>query len=196
MAARPVKFIQGNYYHIWNRGAHRQSIFRSDENFRFARQLLIEYARRFNVTIIAYCLLHNHYHFLLRQDSKQKAGLVPQYLFNRYTKAFNKQHNHSGTLFEGPYQAKHVDKDEYLRHLCRYIHANPVLHGLAQSPKLWPYSNYQEWMEARPNSLVDSEFIDEHFGSAQQYAQSLHTFLMGDIRVPDELRWYLEKLEQ
>jgi putative transposase len=72
-------------------------------------------------------------------------GRLPQLVFNSYGKAYNKRYDHSGTLFEGRYKAKHVDSDCYLRHLCRYIHANPVKDGLVEHLEEWPYSNYLEW---------------------------------------------------
>ena len=56
-------------------------------------------------------------------------------------------------LFEGPFKAIHVDRESYLLHLCRYIHANPVRHGLVSDLERWPYSNYLEWIGARDGEL-------------------------------------------
>ena len=78
MPRRKLKFAQGNYYHIYNRGANRMSIFRNDDNYRLALQLMKKYCVKFNVTVIAYCLMPNHYHWLLRPDSDLPAGLLPQ----------------------------------------------------------------------------------------------------------------------
>lgn len=88
-----------------------------------------------NVAVIAYCLLPNRYHWLLRQDGPVAAGEVPRRVFGSYTQAFNKAYARSGTLFEGVYRAILVDDEAYLCNLCRYIHCNPVKHGLVALPE-------------------------------------------------------------
>jgi len=127
------------------------------------------YIREFSLAPIAYCLLPNHYHFLLRQDGDVRAGLLPQRAFNSYGKAYNKRYDHSGTLFEGVYKVRPVLDDGHLLHLCRYIHANPVIHGIVDHVADWPYSNYLEWVGERPGTLVDRDLIGAHFPDAGAY---------------------------
>lgn len=86
--------------------------------------------------MIAYCLMPNHYHFLVRQEGEYPGGLLPQRIFNGYTKAYNKLYEHSGTLFERRYQVKQVESESHLLHLCRYIHANPIRDGRLAALKL------------------------------------------------------------
>lgn len=121
------------------------------------------------MTMIAYCLMDNHYHFLLRQDREIEISQFMQAVFNVYTKAFNTKYKHSGTLFEGPYKAVHVDRDVYLLHLCRYIHRNPLEAGLVVKPEQWHYSDYAEFIGKRNGTLVDREFIKMNFGSPEAY---------------------------
>jgi REP element-mobilizing transposase RayT len=194
MALRKVRFVQGGYYHIYNRGAARQSIFVRDENYLYLLRLLKKVAAECAVTVIAYCLMPNHYHWLLRQEGEIAAGKVPMRVFGSYSQAFNKAQERTGTLFEGPYQCIAVDSDEYLRHLCRYIHANPVRHGLADAPGLWPYSNYLEWTEERPGTLVDRAFVQANFADAKQYVTYVNGYLMGQVKLPAALHSYLEAL--
>jgi len=178
--ARKVKFVQGHYYHIYNRGANRQPIFRTDDNYRFLLRRVKAYATRFDIAVIAYCLMPNHYHFLLRQDGPHSISRFVQAVFNSYTKAFNKMFHRSGTLFAGPFRAVWVDRDEYLLHLCRYIHLNPVRAGLVASPEAWPYSNYLEWVGAREGRLKDEAFIRAWFPSPQAYREFVRDGLEAD----------------
>ncbi len=131
MPPREVTFVQDHYYHIYNRGVARQSIFRETDNYLFFLRRLKKCAHDLNVSVIAYCLLPNHYHLLVRQDGFEPAGLLPQRCCNSYAKAFNKRYGRTGALFEDRYQAIEVDSEAYLLQVCRYIHANPVRHGLA-----------------------------------------------------------------
>ena len=143
---RPEYFAGGNY-HIFNRGSHHFSIFREADNYLFVLGKIKKYLGELNLTVLAYCLMPNHYHLLIRQNGVQPAGLLPQRVFNSYSKAYNKRYGHSGTLFEGAYRAKPIAHTAHLLHLCRYIHANPVKDGLVAEPGDWPYSNYLEWIQ-------------------------------------------------
>ena len=191
MPYRKVQFAQGQFYHIYNRGAGRQPMFREEENYLFLLRRVKKYASAFDITVVAYCLMPNHYHFLLRQDDQVPAGRLPQRVFNSYTKAFNKCYDRTGTLFEGPYKAVHVDQDSYLLHVCRYIHANPVKHGLVSEPEQWPYSNYLEWIGARSGKLVDRAFAREHFPVAESYRQFVLDYLDGLDQLPTGIEEYL-----
>jgi putative transposase len=169
VARRKVPFVQGNYYHVYNRGANRQLIFRSDENYLFLLQRVKRYAADWQVAVIAYCLMPNHYHFVLRQDGEHPLSGFIQAVFNSYTKAFNKLCSRSGTLFEGPFRALHVAEDEYLLHLCRYVHRNPLEAGLVTSLDDWPYSNYPEWIGRRDGTLIERGFVRGYFASPEAY---------------------------
>jgi len=169
MSRRKVIFVQGGYYHLYNRGADRQLIFRSDENYRFLLKRVKNYADEWLVSVIAYCLMPNHYHFVLRQDGDSPLSNFAQAVFNSYTKAFNKMYDRSGTLFEGPFQAIAVTEEVYLTHLCRYVHRNPLEAHLVVNPNDWPYSNYSEWIDQREGTLVDREFVRDRFATPEAY---------------------------
>ena len=147
------------------------------------------------MAVIAYCLMPNHYHFLLRQDGEQPAGSLPQLVFNSYTKAYNKCYGHSGTLFEARYKAKYVNSYPYLLQLCVYIHSNPVKDGLAAEPQDWPYSNYKEWICLRRGALVDHDFVREHFDTPQAYADLIHDYLR-TRKLQEDVTRYLLSLDR
>lgn len=203
MPYRSVTFAEGEYYHIYNRGSNQQPIFREAENYLFILRLLKEYARALTIGVIAYCLMPSHYHLLVRQDGPEPAGLLPQKLFNSYTKAFNKRFGRTGTLFEGRFKAIQVDRDAYLLHLCRYIHANPVKHAVVAAGdslddsailntlERWPYCNYPEWIGIRHGALVDRGFVQENFPSARDYQRFVLDYLKGLAGLPEGMETYL-----
>ena len=194
MPKRGVLYATGRYYHIFNRGVDRQSIFRKEENYTFLLRRLKHVLAECHVTMIAYALMPNHYHWLLRQEGETTAGQVPTRVFGSYSQAFNKAFERTGTLFEGPYKVIEVESPDYLRHLCRYIHANPVRHGLAMSPDLWPYSNYLEWIDKRTGTLVDLHFVQKHFETPDHYTKYVNEYLLGQAHLPPGLRQYLTSL--
>jgi len=185
---------KGAYYHIYNRGAHQTSIFRERTNYLFVIRKMKEYARKYQITVIAYCLMPTHYHICVRQDGDSPAGNLPRYVFNSYTKAYNSLYAHSGTLFEGRFRAKLIATTDYLLHLCRYIHGNPVKDGLVTRPADWEYSNYLEWSGERNGTLVDREFIREQVGSGEAYRKFLLEYLQ-TRNLPGDVLTFLEDLE-
>jgi len=191
MSGRTVKLVPEQYYHLYNRGNNRGCIFFERENYiHFLRQIRTYLLPVMD--IIAYCLMPTHYHLLVRIKDIDKTTVVSQTTvvsnISRgsvanaimrfsvaYTKAINKRHDRSGRLFQGPYQARLVDSDEYLAHLSRYIHLNPVAAGLAARPEDWEFSSYPEFIGQRYGSLpapapVLSQFPDP--GAYQNFADS------------------------
>jgi putative transposase len=190
MARRKVPFLPNCYYHVYNRGAHQLDIFRSDADYTFLLKQIKKRSGEFDISVIAYCLMSNHYHFLLRQNGEQKIGAFMQAVFSVYSLAFNAKYKHSGTLFEGPFAATLVDKNNYLLHLCRYIHRNPIEAGLAVNPAQWHYSNYLEFIGARKGDLVDRTFVNENFGTPEEYRQFVMDYVPPE-KIQKELRHYL-----
>jgi putative transposase len=190
-----IQWEAGNYYHIYNRGARGKSIFRDKTNYLFVLDKMRHYSKALNLTFISYTLMPTHYHFCLRQDGEKPAGLLPQRVFNSYTKAYNKRYLQSGTLFEGRYHAKPVETENYLLHLCRYIHANPVKDGLVGDLDDWDYSNYHEWVGKRQGQLFDPDFVAAYFNTPQDYRNFVLDYLL-TRDFPEEIRLYLEQLEK
>lgn len=196
MPIRETQFVPGCYYHLYNRGADRRTLFTQAEDYEAYLRRLKERAVKFQVVVIAYCLMPNHYHLLVRQDGEVAAGKVAQLVSNGYAQWFNRRYEHSGTLFEARYKSLHVGRDEYLRHLCRYIHLNPVRHGFVAQPSQWAYSNYLEWTGQRRGSLIDRSFVAAWFPQPHSYAEFVASGPIEAGRLPEPLGDYLASLEQ
>lgn len=185
MPRREIPFLPDQYYHFYNRGNNRQAIFFERDNYIYFLKGIKKYLRG-KVEIIAYCLMPTHYHILVRvilQTSLQtsevlktsevsvskQVSLAMQKFLISYTKAINKRFDRVGALFQGQFQGKPVTNYKHLLTLCAYIHANPVRDGLAASPESWDFSNYLEWLGLREGTLVNREFIAEHFGRPKEY---------------------------
>jgi len=193
MSKRGTIFLKGEYYHLYNRGVNRNPIFMDDRNYEFLLKRIRKYFRRDTLTMIAYCLMPNHYHFLVRQDGDILVSDTIQAIFNSYTKAINKLYLLSGTLFESRFKSIHISETSHLLHLCRYIHLNPVSgeKPLVKSVENWPYSNLPDWIGISDNELVDRQFIKEKFGDSENYLQFLYDF-DGKDDYSDNVKYFID----
>ena len=166
----------GHYYHIYNRGNNRETLFRTDENYLHFLRLYEKYIFPITETY-AWVLMKNHFHLLVRIKDRQdlpgfenlaglnlnQADLSPSKqfsnLFNAYSKAYNKMYKRTGSLFEKPFQRKPVTTESYFRQLIRYIHTNPVHHGFTSDFKDYPWSSYGSILSLKPTKLCRDKVI-------------------------------------
>ena len=141
--ARPLRLeFAGALYHVTARGNARQRTYLDEEDRRLYLELLGKEVEQQGWRCYAYCLMDNHYHLLIETpEPNLVAGM--RRLNGVYTQAFNRRHRRVGHLFQGRYKAIVVDKDAYLRELCRYIVLNPVRAKAVKTPQRWAWSSYR-----------------------------------------------------
>jgi len=150
---------QGGYYHIYNRGNRKQDIFLEEEDYIGYLKRLRKAMEGRQVSIICYCLMPNHFHLLLRQDSE-----VPLYKFihplhTGYSMYFNRKYDKVGHLFQGRFKQKEIDKNENLLQLSSYIHLNPIIDGWVEKLEDYQWSSYPDYIGLREGTLCDKELV-------------------------------------
>jgi putative transposase len=165
--------IKGEFYHFFNR-ANSQSdkLFYQERNYRYFLKLWTDYMDR-HFEVWSYCLIPNHFHFLVRvreQDTTNYAMESWRRLAISYTQAINKQENRRGSLFQEHPKHLLVKSDTHLMTLIRYIHHNPVHHGLTQQLNNWHYSSYSAFFSSVPSRIMRSDVI-ALFGSIDAFKQ-------------------------
>ncbi|MFC2015301.1 transposase [Chloroflexota bacterium] len=180
----PLEF--GQYYHIYNRGNNREDLFFDVRNYQHFLDLYARYIPTVADTY-AYCLLRNHFHFLVRIKTEEEQELTLRVsetlrvsgrfkpkrpsqqfgnLFNAYAKAINKAYDRTGSLFETPFGRVLVSSESHLVHLVVYIHQNPQKHGLVTSFDTWPHSSYCALLSWQPTRLEREEVLPWFHGPA------------------------------
>ena len=188
MPRRTIGFCAGEHYHIYNRGVDRQPIFFCEENYLYFVRLLKQKAARNAIQVLAYCLMPNHFHLLVRPESDNAVTAFLTSVCGSYVQALNVQRCRVGALFQGRFRAVHVNRDAYLAQLARYIHLNPVATGLVVKPQDWPYSDYRDIVEGRQGPPTEPGLFAGLFPSSSAYQrfveapQSLE--LPGNLKLP------------
>ena len=97
---------------------------------------------RLDAEVFAFCLMGNHYHFVLRTRQPNLSRLM-RHVNGQYTQTFNRRHQVTGHVFQGRFHAVLVESDAYLLQACRYVELNPVRAGLVEEVDEWPWSSYR-----------------------------------------------------
>ncbi len=176
-----VKFEPASYYHIVNHAIGDDNLFRNDQNYRYFLRKYSEYMVHVCHTL-AYCLMPNHIHFLVKTHSEGVLKDLPKYkgddhqvimqqlsnLLNGYTKAYNKMYGRKGGLWMDFTKRFKVDSDSYLTSVINYIDQNPVKHGFVRDLSDWTFSSYETMISTKSTLLKRDEVID-WFGSENEF---------------------------
>ena len=210
MPSRAIPFINGEYYHIFNRGVAKMPIYLNAFNYRqfintvlyyqiegpkprfslFKIQPIMLDDREKLVDIICYCLMSNHFHFLLRQA---KNGGITEFvgkLSNSYTKYFNIKNKRVGPLLQGEFKSVYIESNEQLIHLSRYIHLNPLIGYTTKDLRTYRWSSYAEYLGIDKNNICSKDIILEQFSSQNDYEQ----FVLDQVGYARELDFIKHKL--
>ena len=178
-------------YHLFTRGVEKRDIFLDDIDRKRFLDLLIHYlpedpprsfsiARRLKldlsptlegkglVDLLCYCLMDNHFHLLVKENSEHGVSRYMHRLLTGYAKYFNTKYDRSGSLFTNPFKAVLVDSDEQFTHVSRYIHRNPVEAEIVTDPALYKWSSLNEYLTRNYPKLCHTTLLHSIF-SAKHY---------------------------
>lgn len=191
---RNIKFAEGEYYHVFNRGTDKRTI---TEN-RFDSERFVQSLAAFNtkipigsiykqsfehdnllsnpvtklddplVDIVAFCLNPNHYHALITPLVDGGLSKFMQRFGTGYTRYYNERYERTGVLFQGPFKARHISDNNDLLRISAYINLNNIVHRLNGKAAKLVHSSWQEY-NSETNGICDKGIILEQFANAKAY---------------------------
>ncbi len=147
MPRQARKQSETGIYHVMLRGVNQQQIFEEKEDARKFLWILRECKAISEFKLLAYCLMGNHVHLLIKEGHEPLAQIFKR-IGGRYVYWFNTKYQRVGHLFQDRFKSEPVDSDEYLMAVIRYIHQNPVKAGLCKRAEDYPYSSWREYLSA------------------------------------------------
>jgi REP element-mobilizing transposase RayT len=179
---KPRIEIPGGYYHVGTRGNNKQPIFLTDDDRRLFLLLLARTARRYGWSILAYCLMTNHYHLLMQLADRGFSKGMGE-LNGGYALGFNIRHGRSNHLFGRRFWDEPIKNESHLFECCRYVVLNPERAGLVADPADWPWSSHRAMasLELPPAFLAIGEVL-AWFGSTPSAAAAVYLGFVSEGR--------------
>lgn len=215
MPGRLTPLVNDQIYHVFNRGIDHRPTFTDKNEFKRAmttldfyryaipptklskflklsnddRNKLMEEMRTTNQTlveILAFCLMPNHFHFLLRQKQNNGISKFMANFQNSYTRYFNTKAERSGPLFLDQFKAVLINTDEHLLHVSRYIHLNPYTSYIVKTFEdliNYPWSSLKEYLNNQTlicevNTILDffknPKVYESFIRNQADYQRELH----------------------
>lgn len=193
MPIRKTSFFENGFYHVYNRGVEKREIFLDEKDYQAFLGILkaylepeikpdrtllqgraLERIKLHNlaqeVSLVAYCLMPNHFHLLLQQRFSNSITSLMRRVLTAYSMYFNSRYERVGSLFQGRFQAREVTNDEYLLHLTRYIHRNPVEAKIVKIQNLekFKWGSYQNYLGLVDSGWVKPKAILDYFSSTDR----------------------------
>ena len=216
-------YVKDGYYHVYNRGVEKRNIFLDEQDYRVFLNILKEallsptelvkhkkqvtfkgvtfkglmhppknfYER---IELLAYCLMPNHFHFLLKQCEERSMHQFLHSICTRYVIYFNKKYTRVGALFQNAYKAVLISDEPYLLHVSRYIHRNPQSYTEDLENA---YSSYGEYLGIRKTEWVKTDLILSFFQYGKlpllKQVNSYQEFVEYEHKKETPMEWYLDK---
>jgi putative transposase len=146
----------GLVYHVINRGNNRQNVFHKPADFEAFLAALAELKERKPFELYGYCLLHHHFHLLLRPTGDSTISRIMQSLLISHTHRYHSQYCSGGHVWRGRFKRPVVQNDGHRLRVLRYIEAHPLRAGLVKRADDYPWSSYPAHGRGKSNELLDS----------------------------------------
>ncbi len=181
----------GGYYHLYNRGINKRIIFKDDKDYKaflsylkfylttidlrgLSSQVKVPPSRKLKnyqgeIELLAYCLMPNHFHLMVRQNSDYGISHFMSSLITKYVRYFNTRYKRIGPLFQGRYKAVQIFDEYQFSYLTKYIHRNPInLSTYEDSPRRsnlvdYKYSSYGNYLHLFEQEWVSTQDVLSYF---------------------------------
>lgn len=189
MPRKPRLFIPYATYHVYCRVNRGESVFANREDSDLFLETLREVKDRDGFSILAWCLMTNHYHLVLKTGSTPLWRSMAR-LQRTVARNHNRRRRYLGRLWQSRYRARLIDSNDYFGQVVAYVHLNPVAAGLVTDPADYALSGHREAIGKRRAEILDSQAMLELFG--EEDPSRMRRAYLDWVRSVAEAKW-LEK---
>lgn len=171
MPRKPRELENSGIYHVYARGNNRQKIFRDEKDFETYQDIVLKVKERYTFEIYHYCLMTNHYHFLIRVHLGKDLPRIMHLVQLKYTKYYKKRYGYYGHLFQGRFRSPRIEEESYYLQCGRYIERNPLKAKLVREAWGYEYSSAAYYVLGRTNRLITENIYYEGMGKTGEERQ-------------------------
>ena len=188
------KSIETPFLHVMVQGVNKEYIFNNDEYIKMYLELIEKNKVEYDVTILAYCVMNNHAHFLMYIEDKEKFGKFMHQINFKYAKMYNKIEKRCGVLFRNRYQSEQICDRKYLINCIKYIHENPVKAGIVRDAGDFKYSSYNNYINnvGECQSPIMKEIFGENCDYQKIFKKVQDMRFMDNEKKRDDLEYYMK----
>jgi REP element-mobilizing transposase RayT len=171
--------IPGAVYHVTSRGNERKNIFRDEMDRNMLLKTIGEVKKKYDFKILAFVLMNNHYHFLLKTE-KPNLPVIMQYMNTSYGIYFNRKYRRSGHLFQSRYHCVLVEYGPNIKEVARYMHLNPIRANAVETLPEYEWSSHAQFTGMRETGIADPEYVLRYFSDSRKKAIEEYEKYMAD----------------
>lgn len=167
----PRQVSRSGYYHVVIKGDGGQALFEGDADRRVFLRLAERYFAELGVSVIAWCLMENHVHLVLRDDA-EGLSVAMHRLGTAYARHYNDRTGRVGHLFRERFMSSPIESESYLLEAVRYVHNNPEKAGVCRAEE-YPWSSYSSYVAPGSSGelTVDTSMVLDLLGGEKGFAE-------------------------
>lgn len=158
--------MDGGFYHVFNRGNDRRKLFGDPADYRFFLNKLALLIKTYESVLYHYCLMPNHFHFLLKVQKAKDLPASMHRLQLSYARYFKKAYRFTGHVFQERFRSPRISEESYYLQCGRYIERNPLRAQLVQQPEEYPYSSARFYLRGDPDGLITPNPYYQQMGNS------------------------------
>lgn len=175
MSRFPRSYAQTTFFHVITQGINKSYIFQNAEDIKYYIKNMYKLKNELNVKLIAYCIMNNHAHMLLKTENITELSKYMHRLNTIYAIYYNKKYSRVGYLFRDRYKSEGIYGEEHLYNCIKYIYDNPVKAGICKSAHEYPYSNYKNYNKCTSENYT---FLDADTDKQKLCKEIIEEFLI------------------
>lgn len=177
--------LKSFYKHVMTQGIEKQYIFGEEKYIKKYKEIILDKLKESPVTILGYCIMHNHSHLLIHSETPEEISKFMQKVNTTYSMYYNKVNNRVGYVFRNRFKSQEILNQGQLYTCLRYIHNNPVKAEITKTMQEYKYSSYNEFLSGK-FEIINDKSIEILFEKTDDFKEKFEFIHNKRIVIEDE----------
>jgi putative transposase len=161
-------------FHIIQRGHNKERLFKHSKDYKSFKDIIRKYKNKYSFDIYHYCIMSNHFHFVLKIIKGKMLPKVIQGITQSYSFYYKRRYHHIGYLYQNRYKSFLIKDNAYLLECGRYIERNPIRAKIVKDPKDYYWSSYNFYSKGKHDDIITISPLYEALAKTPQQRQKAY----------------------